>query len=345
MIQTGIFTGYFPYGLEETARRIRALDFNTVQLDVSFKDLDLSTEAIDRSKCRKIRDTFRRHHLPVCCISGYTNLVHPDPERRKANLEHLKTIIRFARDLGSPYVVSETGTFNPDSDWVHHPRNKTEEGYQECCEVIGELVRLARDHGVRFLIETYVNNVIGSVAETLRLFADINDPCLGLLMDPTNYFETHNIDRMDSTLNHVFDALSDRVVIAHAKDVKPAEPAGPGNGEAGAGNVAGERSGAGMRAGSGTDAFMGSAAGPSAANAAGPGVRMADIDADEAHALRGVGAIELPAPGLGILNYRLYLERLGRGHPNIPLVIEHLDEPDIPRAKRFLEEQLLAAGR
>ncbi|MHA1565133.1 MAG: sugar phosphate isomerase/epimerase family protein, partial [Alphaproteobacteria bacterium] len=34
MIQTGIFTGYFPYALEESAKRIRAHDFNTVQLDL-----------------------------------------------------------------------------------------------------------------------------------------------------------------------------------------------------------------------------------------------------------------------------------------------------------------------
>jgi len=49
MIQTGIFTGYFPYGLKETAERIRRLNFNTVQLDLTFKDLDLSTNAITKT--------------------------------------------------------------------------------------------------------------------------------------------------------------------------------------------------------------------------------------------------------------------------------------------------------
>ncbi|RYD85873.1 MAG: sugar phosphate isomerase/epimerase, partial [Sphingobacteriales bacterium] len=132
MIQAGIFTGYFPYGLQETAKRIRDIGFNTVQLDVSFKDLDVSYGQLTAQKCRKIRDTFRAHNLPICCISGYTNLVHPNPAQRKANLDRIKEIITFARDLGSPYVISETGTFDPDSDWVHHPKNKTEEGYQDC---------------------------------------------------------------------------------------------------------------------------------------------------------------------------------------------------------------------
>lgn len=300
MIQVGIFTGYFPYSLEETAQRIRAIGFNTVQLDVSFKDMDLSTDQITSEKCKKIRDTFRRHNLPISCISGYTNLVHPDPDKRKANLAHLKQLIRYAHELGSPYVISESGTFNDESDWVHHPKNKTEEGYEECRNGIQDLVNFAREHGVTFLVETYVNNVIGSVEETLRLFADVTDPHLGLLMDPTNYFEEHNIDDMDKTLNHIFNALSHKIRISHAKDVKRASAV--------------------------------------------QGVQMADIDASEAHALRGVGMIELPAPGLGSLNYDLYLKRLSQHHPNIPIIIEHLEESDVPRAKQFLDEKLMKNG-
>ena len=300
MIQVGILNAYFPYTLEESARRIRALDFNTVQLDLVFKDMDLGVNDLNAAKCKTIRDTFRRHNLPICCISGYTNLVHPDPDRRKANLAMLKQIIRHAGELGSPYVISETGTFDPDSDWVHHPKNKTREGYEECRDVVGDLVQCARASGAVFLIETYVNNVIGSIEETLRLFADIDDPCLGLLMDPTNYFEMHNIDQMDAQLHAIFDALSNKIRIAHAKDVKKADRD--------------------------------------------QGVVLADIDAGEGHALQGVGMIELPPPGLGVLNYDLYLQRLARRHPNIPIIIEHLDESDVPRAKRFIDERLMANG-
>ena len=300
MIQIGIFTGYFPYSLEETAKRIRDLGFNTVQLDLSFKDMDLSTGEINSEKCKKIRDTFRRYNLPVSCISGYTNLVNPDPEKRAANLAHLKQLIRYANELGSPYVISETGTYDPGSDWVHHAKNKTNEGYEECLEVIQDLVDFSREHGVIFLVETYINNVIGSIEETLQLFADIRDTHLGLLMDPTNYFEEHNIDQMDKTLNGIFNALSHKIKISHAKDVKRATSA--------------------------------------------QGVKMANIDASEAHTLRGVGSIELPAPGLGSLNYDLYLQRLSRDYPNIPIIIEHLEEEDVPRAKQFLDERLMVNG-
>ncbi|MFK0691476.1 sugar phosphate isomerase/epimerase family protein [Mesorhizobium sp. IMUNJ 23033] len=303
MMQAGIFTGYFPYELEEVARRIRGLGFNTVQPDLHFKDIDLSVGQITKDKARKVRDTFRDHNLPICCLSGYTNIIHPDKAEREKRLAYLKEIIRNAREFGSPYVISETGTYNTESDWVHHPRNKTEEGFEECRKVISDLAHTAYDHGAVFLLETYVNNVVGSVEETVRMFAQVDHPGLGLLMDPTNYFEAHNIDRMDQVLNQVFDTLTHKIRIAHAKDVK--------------------------RAGSDKSE------------------KHADIGDDDAHeglTFRGVGEIELPAPGLGSLNYDLYLKRLSEKHPNIPVIIEHLTEDDVPRAKTFLDGKFRANG-
>jgi sugar phosphate isomerase/epimerase len=303
MMHVGIFRVYFDYSLEETAKKIRALDFNTVQLDMHFKDIDLSAGQITKDKCVKIRETFRDHNLPISCISGYTNIIHPDKAERERRVGYLKEIIRHAQYLGTPYVISETGTYNTESDWVHHPKNKTEEGFEECRKVIADLSQFAYDHGAIFLLETYVNNVVGSVEETVKMFAQVDHPGLGLLMDPTNYFETHNIDRMDEILNQVFDTLSDKIKIGHAKDVKR----------------------------SGDDKTEKHA-------------DIGDADALESHTFRGVGEIELPAPGLGSLNYDLYLKRLAQKHPNIPMIIEHLDEADVPRAKKFLDGKLRAQG-
>lgn len=302
MIQVGIFSGYFPYGLEESAKKIRAAGFNTVQLDLHFKDMDLSAGKITKDKCVKIRETFRDHDLPISCISGYTNIIHPDRGERERRVGYLKEILRNARSLGTPYVISETGTYNPDSDWDGHPKNKTAEAFDECCTAIKNLAQHAYDHGATFLLETYVNNVIGSVEETLRLFAAVDHPGLGLLMDPTNYYDARNIDDVDGVLNKIFDSLSDKIKISHAKDVKPSSDQGEKHADIG------------------------------------------DADALESHTFRGVGDIELPAPGLGVLNYDLYLKRLHRHHPNIPIIIEHLDEADVPRAKAFLDGKLRAGG-
>jgi len=299
MISVGIFNGYFPYNLEESIRRIKALGFTSVQLDLSFKEMDLSLDSLSREKCHLIRDKFRDANLPVVAISGYTNIVHPNLKKREANLKNLKTLLKYARDLGTPYVVSETGTFNEESDWVYHEKNGTEEAYEILCEIITDLTKFADDNGSVFLVENYVNNIVGTVNQVLRLFSEVNHNSLGLLMDPTNYFSDANIDDVDGELNRIFNALDKRIKIAHAKDCKRAV------------NIA---------------------------------EKHADIDASESHTFRGAGSVELPAPGLGILNYDLYLKRLSENHPNIPIIIEHLDESDIPRAKKFIDDKLKKVG-
>ncbi|WP_207536222.1 sugar phosphate isomerase/epimerase family protein [Desertivirga arenae] len=304
MISVGIFNGYYPYTLEETIAKVKKDGFNCIQLDLSFKDFDLNDpytlpQTLTVEKARTIRNAFRDANIEIVAISGYTNLISPDPEKKRKNIEYVKTLLKFAREFGTPYVISETGTYEPSSDWVFHENNATEEAFQEIKAVIEELAEFAYKHDSVFLVENYVNNVIGSVDQLLRLFREVDHPGLGLLMDPTNYFNGANIKNVDAELYRIFNALEDRIKIAHAKDIKQAE-----NSEE----------------------------------------KHAAIDAVESHTFRGAGDVELPAAGLGILNYELYLKLLSKKHPNIPLIIEHLDEEDIPRAKRFVDDTLKAVG-
>ncbi len=301
MIQLGIVSGLFNYSVEEAAKRIRGLGFNTVQLQWDFKDIDLSTEKLNPSLFKNIRDIFRSYNLPISVIDGYTNLVSPNIQKREEGLARLHRILELAWELGTPYVATETGTFNSESDWIGDEKNHTEEGFEECCKVIKEAVKVAELNGSILCLETYVQNVIGSVEECKRVFSEIDSPNLKLLLDPANYFEIHNIDKMKETLDDIFDTLSDKIVIAHAKDVKRVKYSG-------------------VR-------------------------REESIDTkDEGLVFRGVENMELPAPGLGELDYPYYLKRLVHTSPNVPLMIEHLTEDDVPRAKKFVDEALIKAG-
>lgn len=299
MISVGVFTGYYPYSIDETIHRIKASDFNCVQLDVSFRDCDAAKEKLTREKAIMIRDKFRDANLPIIAVSAYTNFIHPNPNIRKKNIEYIKMMLRHARDLGCPYVCSETGTYNEESDWVWHDNNALPQVYDETIKTINEIGEYAKDYGAMFLVENYVSNVIGSVDSVERMFKDIDSKNVGLICDPTNYFDEKNIQHVDETLMDIFSRLSPYMKIAHAKDIKVA-----------------------------TDTAE----------------KHVDIDADASHTFRGAGAVELPAAGLGILNYDLYLKLLAERHPNIPLIIEHLDENDVTRAKWFVDSILRRVG-
>ncbi|MCL2400967.1 MAG: sugar phosphate isomerase/epimerase [Defluviitaleaceae bacterium] len=298
MISVGIFTGYYPYTLADTIAKIKKDGMSCVQLDLTFKDIDLDRGKITKEKANKVRDAFRDANIPIVAISAYTNLTHPDPVKRKANIDHVKEVLAHARDFGTPYVISETGTYNEESDWSPDDKNFTEEAFQDFKMVATEIAKYAYDHDAVFLIENYVNNIIGSIDEVARLLQEIDHPGIGLLLDPTNYFDGNNIDKVDETIEKIFWVLDDKVKIAHAKDIKRAE------------NLE---------------------------------EKFGDGSADH-NSFRGAGAVELPAPGLGLLNYELYLKHLRKNHPNIPIIIEHLDESDIPRAKKFVDDTLKKIG-
>ena len=223
----------------------------------------------------------------------------PLSEKRRANIEYFKMMTRFARRLGCGYIASETGTYNEESDWVWDDRNASEETYQEALAVIKELVACCEENGVTFIVENYINNVIGSVEQIERLMADVNSPNLALICDPTNYFTGANIGNMDAELEKIFSRVGKYMKIAHAKDCMLAQDTSE---------------------------------------------KHADIDADESHTFRGSGDVELPAAGLGALYYELYVKLLAEQHPNMPIIVEHVDEGDIPRAKAFVDGVLRKVG-
>ncbi len=175
---------------------------------------------ITKEKAHQVRNAFRRANIPIVAISAYTNLVHPDPVKRAENIAAVKEILAHARHFGTPYVISETGTYNTDSDWLYDPKNSTEEAYQEFKAIAKELATFAYEHNAVFLVENYVNNIIGSVGQVARLMQEVEHPGLGLALDPTNYFDDKNIDAIDETLHNIFNVLESRIKIAHAKDCK-----------------------------------------------------------------------------------------------------------------------------
>lgn len=298
MINVGIFTGYFPCSLQETISKIKQAGMGCVQLDLEFSDIDLHPGQITREKAHQVRDAFRQASIPIVAISAYTNLVHPDPVKRAENIAAVKEILAHARDFGTPYVISETGTYNTDSDWLWSPKNATEEAYQEFKAIARDLATFAWQHNAVFLVENYVNNIIGSVSQVARLMREVDHPGLALTLDPTNYYDDKNIDAIDDTLHSIFNVLESKIKIAHAKDCKRTEAVAEKFGDGAA----------------------------------------------EHNSFRGAGSVELPAAGLGSLNYPLYLALLAQKYPNIPLIIEHVDEEDIPRAKQFVDKVLLQVG-
>ncbi len=219
-MQFGIFTQYFPYPVREAARRIRALGFDCVQLNLQFSDWRFEPGATSRADCRRIRDAIDDERLAVAAIAGYVNLAAPDPQRRRRNLDRVKAILSHARDLGSPLVATETGSRHPDDDWAPHPENADPAVFDALAETVAALAAFARDEGAVLLLEPTVGNVIDTAARACALLDRVGGEGVGLVADPANLIDGDNIDRAPGVLEGSFDLLRGRVRLAHAKDFR-----------------------------------------------------------------------------------------------------------------------------
>jgi len=291
-MQTGIFTFYVPGTVDETAKRIRAYGFDTVQLNLEFKDWRFDDDN-SPAACQAVRETFRGNGLSIAAIAGYLNPIARDPARRRANLDRMKAMLERALDLGSPYVATETGSLHPQDDWAPHPDNETPAAFDQTCAAADELARHAAECGAVLLLEPSVGNVVDTPAKAQTLMREIGSPALGLVADPANYVDDGNLARADEVQRDMFARTAPYLKLAHAKDV-----------------------------------------------------RRIDGAPRERHHHMGdptlYGDMEYPSAGLGDLNYGLYLSLLKQHCPDIPLIVEHLEEADVARAKAFIDERRAA---
>jgi sugar phosphate isomerase/epimerase len=211
---------YAQFPLEQAVAKIKAEGFGCVVTDFSFADVHFDPLAPDWRAVEKIRNCLDRHGIRIVGLYGYTNIVDPDAARRKQGLAKTECVLANWKRLGCANVSTETGTLNSASEWLIAPENATEDGYQKCRAAIEKLVRQAVKSGAILSIEPYWQNIIDSIDRAERIFRDIDSPSFRLVMDPCNYYRKADLPNTSPMLKEMFKRLGDKIVIAHAKDVK-----------------------------------------------------------------------------------------------------------------------------
>jgi L-ribulose-5-phosphate 3-epimerase len=211
MNRLGIFPDVFAGEHREQAKRTRAAGLACVHLRPPAE--------LTPAACRAAAEAFRSEGVEVAAVAGYVNLVNPDLARREAGVARLHRLIELCPEFGTPYLATETGSLNPDSEWADHPANHTEAAWQVLLPILREAVRRCEDAGVTLLIEGYVQNVVAAVSDCRRLREEIPSPNLGFMLDPNNLFEESDMADVPAHLERIFAAIGPYAPVAHAKDV------------------------------------------------------------------------------------------------------------------------------
>lgn len=187
-------------------------------VDALNRGLDVLGDKITEELAIGAREALNSRGIEVAAVDGTYNMVHPDPDRRARNLDHLVRLIHLAPSFGTDIVTLCTGT-RGDIMWRPHRDNQSDEAWADLVAQMRVAVEAAEAVGIQLAFEPEYNNVVNSARQARRLIDEVGSPMLKVLMDAANLFHTGDLDRMPDHLGEVFDLVGHDIVLAHAKDL------------------------------------------------------------------------------------------------------------------------------
>lgn len=221
-MKIGLATLGFPeFTNAEMARELADNGIGTIQLFLNQSDSKFwkyndrsDVSSLIPDKCMEIGETYRKAGIHIHSLGVYTNLIHPDPAERAANLAFFESMISVGDHLGTLTFITEAGHYhNPKEPEPRIPLHFQEEVWQQMVATGRELAKMAESYGAKILMEPFYRGFLAS-AKRLRLFLeDINSPRVRALLDPANLIEVNDLDEM-------FNQLAPWIDCIHAKDRK-----------------------------------------------------------------------------------------------------------------------------
>lgn len=219
-MQLGIFAYTFVRPtVEEVFDAIKSLGLEHTEFNFRAVRMQEVPDQIDEAMAQHVRAVAAERRITVDSLAGYVNMVHPDLEQRKSEMERLLGLIRVARSFGTDVVALCTGSRDPQSMWRRHPANDDQDAWNDLCASVREAVDVAEHHAVTLTFEPEVNNVVDSARKGRRLLDEIKSPRLKVAFDGANIFHRGELPRMHDLLTEAVDLLGGDIVLAHAKDL------------------------------------------------------------------------------------------------------------------------------
>jgi sugar phosphate isomerase/epimerase len=231
MAQIGVMTTEFSNDtFEGTVDEIALHGIGCVQLqlgsvirgvgkaDSLLRGLDVLGEHLSIELATYARSVLSSRGLVVSAVDGTYNMVHPDPDRRARNLDHLITLIELAPAFGTDIVTLCTGS-RDEIMWHRSDANQSPDAWRDLIEQIRSAAHAAERVGVTLAFEPEHNNVVDSAQRARRLMDEVGSPAVKVLMDGANLFHRGDLFRMQDHLAEAFALVGGDVVLAHAKDL------------------------------------------------------------------------------------------------------------------------------
>lgn len=178
----------------------KALNPEPLLTEVAFKNIVASQQGID-----------------VLLLGSYFNPVHSDKNKIQAGIDRFNTQLKLAHVMNTPFVASETGSYN-DDQWTYHEQNHTKMAYLEVLTVFKGLVETAELVNKTVLVEAAYAHVIFSPHTLKKFITDLNSKHVKVIIDLFNLLNLRNHRQHEVILNDALHLLKDDIAVFHLKN-------------------------------------------------------------------------------------------------------------------------------
>ncbi|WP_282935340.1 sugar phosphate isomerase/epimerase family protein [Paenibacillus sp. RC67] len=209
---------YMGWSAEAMAEDARSHGLEYVQLDPKQKLQVMDDEPFSLVRAEKIRTIFEDYGISVVGLSGYTNLLNPNLQKRENKVNQLEKMIDLCSAYGTRFIATETGSLHPTNAWRDYEGNRSEEAWEQLVSIVDRLRNRAVTKGAILLLEGFALNVLATPEQAARLMERLGTDGLGMIMDPFNYLTQQDLKRQKEAMSNIFDKIAGFSPITHAKD-------------------------------------------------------------------------------------------------------------------------------
>jgi sugar phosphate isomerase/epimerase len=178
-------------------------------------------KATDRERTHAIEDAFSKHNVVIAEVGAWKNMLDPDTEKRRANLEYVIERCALAEAVGACCCVDIAGSYNPTVWYGPNPRNLSKEFFDATVENCRHVIDTIKPKRTKFTIEMMGWNLPDGPDSYVELIKAVDRPAFGVHLDvcngincPKRFYENTQYIR------ECFEKLGPHIASCHAKDLQ-----------------------------------------------------------------------------------------------------------------------------
>jgi sugar phosphate isomerase/epimerase len=196
----------------ELARAHRALGYRAAYApQVSLTDKD---------HIQAIIKEFAAQDVTLAEVGGWKNLLDPDSEKRRKNLEYVTERLALAEELGARCCVNIAGSYNPDIWYGPHPDNLSPRCFEATVESVRKLIDAVKPRRTTYAIEMVGWCLPNGPDTYLKLIKAVDRKAFAAHVDVCNVMNSpERIYTNSAVIRDCFAKLGPWIVSCHAKDL------------------------------------------------------------------------------------------------------------------------------